>query len=217
MEAPDRQALALAGGQEVRLSILPTAAAPDHNDRRAGMNGYRWFSRLGAKNVEVLGLVGAASANDANLASALRLSRFIYLLGGFPHYLGQTLKGSACWQAAVEAYQAGAVIGGSSAGAMVLCEHYYDPDSQTIQEGLNLIAQICFIPHHNTFGKGWAVRLQDLLPEDIFIGVDEQTGLIDDGPDRQWQVYGKGVATIYQAGEIKRYSPGEAFKLAKGY
>ncbi len=48
--------------------------------------------------------------------------------------------------------------GGSSAGAMVLCEHYYDPDSQSVQPGLNLLAAVCVIPHHIVFGKGWSAR-----------------------------------------------------------
>ena len=48
MAIPDRRALELAGGPDVRISIIPTAAAPDDNHQRAGQNGMRWFQSLGA-------------------------------------------------------------------------------------------------------------------------------------------------------------------------
>ena len=122
MAKPDKRAIELAGGSDVQVSIVPTAAFPDKNHQRAGQSGVRWFERLGARHVTLLPLIDQASANQFSVASALRQSRLIYLLGGFPHYLAQTLAGSLSWQAMLEAYDTGAVIGGSSAGAMILCE-----------------------------------------------------------------------------------------------
>ncbi len=176
----------------------------------------RWFTHLGVKKVASLPLVDHASAAQPSIAAVLRNSRFIYLLGGFPYYLGQTLAGSLCWQATVEAYQAGAVIAGSSAGAMVLCQHYYDPDAKSVVDGLNLVPNACIIPHHNTFGKSWASFLAPLLPEGILIGIDEQTGMIDDGPDRSWNVFGKGSVTLYRKGKVEIYSPGKVLFLMPG-
>src|SRR5436190_5217725 len=128
MAVPDLRAIELAGGADARISIIPTAAAPDRNHERAGRNGVRWFESLDARNVAALPLIDRASADSPAVVAALRESRLIYLLGGFPHYLGQTLLGSASWQAIVAAYQAGALVAGSSAGAMVLCQHYYNPE-----------------------------------------------------------------------------------------
>ncbi|MGB8648608.1 MAG: Type 1 glutamine amidotransferase-like domain-containing protein [Anaerolineae bacterium] len=213
MAAPDRRAIELAGGPNARICIIPTAAAPDHNDRRAGENGVRWFKQLGATQVVSLPLIDRASANDPAIVDALRAARLIYLLGGFTDYLGKTLSGSASEQALAQAHQAGAVIAGSSAGAMVLCEHYYAPDAQAIQPGLNRVPNACVIPHHNTFGKGWASRLAALLPGDILIGIDEQTGMIDDGAKGEWSVYGKGVITLYKQGKPQAYRLGQSFAL----
>src|SRR5205807_2472906 len=111
---PDLRAIELAGGFDAPISIIPTAAAPDNNHRRAGNNGVNWFRRLGAHNVEVLPLIDKASANDSAIVTALQQSRLIYLLGGFTGYLGETLAGSASWQAMLSAYDTGAVIAGSS-------------------------------------------------------------------------------------------------------
>ncbi len=213
MAEVDRRAIRLAGGFDVPICIIPAAAAPDHNDRHAGQSGVRWFTHLGAKNVVSLPLIDQTSANQPAIAEALRNSRFIYLLGGFPAYLGQTLAGSLSWRAALEAYHTGAVIGGSSAGAMVLCEHYYDPMSGGVLEGLNLVPGACVIPHHNAAGKGWAAQLISLLPKDLLVGIDEQTGMLDDGPQGEWNIYGKGAVTLYQPGSVAVYRPGNTFSV----
>ena len=119
MSEPDLRAIELAGGFNSPICILPTAAAPDNNHKRAGSNGIRWFESLGAKNVFVVDVIDSASANDESLAASILTSRLIYLLGGFPRHLAETLENSACWRAALNAYGQGAVIAASSAGAMV--------------------------------------------------------------------------------------------------
>jgi cyanophycinase len=211
MAEVDRRAIELAGGKDARLAVIPAAAAPDQNHLQAGGNGVRWFTRLGARHAQALPLTDGASANDPSLAKSLADSQFIYLLGGFPHYLYQTLAGSLCWQAMLAAYRGGAVLGGSSAGAMVLCGRFFDPETQEIIAGLNLLRQVCLIPHQNTFGKDWAARLTPSSPETIFIGIDEQTGIIDDGPDGKWTVYGKGAVTLYAKGRMVIMERGETF------
>src|SRR5512138_1872293 len=94
MREPDLKAIELAGGFDAPIRIIPTAAAPDRNHQRAGNNGVRWFQGLGAKDVLSLRLIDRASADDENLAQSLSAAKLIYLLGGFTHYLGQTLKDS---------------------------------------------------------------------------------------------------------------------------
>lgn len=210
MSEPDLRAIKLAGGFEAPIAILPTAAAPDNNHKRAGGNGQRWFQSLGAKNVFTVDVVDARSANDSALATQIRNSKIIYLLGGFPQHLGETLKGSACWTSALEAYQNGAVIAGSSAGAMVLCEHYFDPHEGKTVRGLNLVPNACVLPHHNNFGKAWAGQLAKQLPGVTLIGIDERTGMIDD-TDGKWEVYGGGEVTLYRGGSTLSYGRGDQF------
>ncbi len=209
MAAPDRRAIELAGGPTVPICIIPTAAAPDNNHNRAGSNGKRWFESLGATNVSVVPIIDDASANDSALANQLAAAKLIYLLGGFPHYLAQTLQDSRCWDAVIQAYQNGAVLGGSSAGAMVLCEHYFNPSEGQLVAGLNLVPQACVLPHYNTFGKDWVDRLQTLLPEAILIGIDEFTGMIDDQPNGGWSIHGQGGVTLYQAGQVRQMKRGD--------
>jgi len=97
---------------------------------------------------------------------------------------------------------------------MVMCQYYYDPGKGNVVEGLNLLPNTCVLPHHDTFGKNWASRLSNLLPEAVLLGIDEQTGMLDNGPEGRkvgWRVYGKGAVTLYHHGKPTVYRSGESF------
>jgi cyanophycinase len=213
MRDPDLKAIELAGGFDAPIRIIPTAATPDHNHQRAGNNGIRWFQSLGAKDVLSVPLLSKIRADDKNIAQTLRATKLIYLLGGFTHYLGQTLKDSLAWQAAMEAYQDGAVIAGSSAGAMVMCQFYYDPSGGRVHEGLNLVPNSLVLPHHNTFGKNWAPSLLKKIPDVTLIGIDERTGLLNNGKNETWNIYGAGGVTLYRNDASETYSAGDTFSV----
>ncbi len=215
MAVPDRLAIQLAGGPDTPLRIVPTAAAPDNNHQRAGQNGVDWFKHLGVTDVSSLPLIDAASAGDPVIVDDLSQAGLVYLLGGNPRYLARTLSGSRSWRAILSAHQAGTVIAGSSAGAMVLCEYYFDPGISRVLEGLGLPNGICILPHHNNFGKTWAAQLTKLLPQITLVGIDEETGVIcDTSSHGSGRVLGKGAMTIYNKGSIKAIGPDEEFSLS---
>ena len=212
MAEVDERALALAGGLDAPVRIIPAAAAPDRNHQRAGANGQRWFASLGARDIAVVPLIDRASADEPAVVAALREARLIYLLGGFTHYLAQSLTGSQAWAALLTAYAAGAVVAGSSAGAMVLCGHYLHPERNTVLAGLGLVPGALVIPHHNSFGASWAPRLAAQHSAITLLGIDDRTALIDDGAAGGWQVYGQGSATIYRVGQAQVYQVGETVR-----
>lgn len=212
MRDPDLEAMELAGGFDAPIRIIPTAAAPDNNHQRAGNNGVRWFQSLGAKDVRSLPLIDKASANEDSIFRSLENAKLIYLLGGFTHYLAKTLKDSLAWGAVLDAYKNGAVVAGSSAGAMVLCGYYYDPEAGQVYEGLNLVTNSLVLPHHNTFGRSWAPRLMREVPNVILIGIDEQTGMLNDGAGN-WTVHGPGSVTLYRDKQVETHQTGTSLSL----
>ena len=117
MAEPDRRAIVLAGGTESQIDIIPAAAAPDNNHHRAGSRGVQWFRNLGATQVVSRRLIDQMSANDATIAEPLSQARLIYLLGGFPAHLANSLTDTRSWHSMTQAYETGGVLGGSSAGA----------------------------------------------------------------------------------------------------
>jgi cyanophycinase len=213
MRASDLRAIELAGGPHMPVCIIPAAAAPDENHVNAGKNGRDWFRALGARKVSVTMLIDHVSANDPKIADQLQQAKLLYLPGGFPVYLAQVLKDSLGWQAMQTALGKGAVLAGSSAGAMVMCEYLFDPRTERPVKGLGFLSNCCVLPHHKTFGRQWASRLQKDLPRATLIGIDEETGMINDGPGGQWSVYGQGAVTIYQEGHQAQYAAGTMFKL----
>jgi cyanophycinase len=80
-------------------------------------------------------------------------------------------------------------------------------------EGLNLVPNSLVLPHHNTFGKNWAPRLVQQVPTVTLIGIDEQTGMIDDGEGGAWTVHGVGEVTVYRAGLVETYEAGKEFSV----
>jgi cyanophycinase len=213
MREADLKAMELAGGFDAPIRIIPTAAAPDNNHQRAGNHGIRWFQSLGAKDVQAVPLISRIRAEDTKLAQSLRDAKLIYMLGGFPHYLGQTLKASLAWEGVLDAYRNGAVIAGSSAGAMVICQFYYDPGAKRIHEGLNLVPDSFVLPHHNTFGKSWASSLLKKHPTVTLIGIDEQTGMVNDGENGSWTVHGRGSVTLYRDNQVETHQTGSHFSV----
>src|SRR5258708_24712674 len=86
-----------------------------------GATGEAWFAGLGLR-VEELPVYTRSDAASADLAERATGAGLIYLTGGDPGLLAQTLRGTRVWAAMVAAWRAGAGLAGSSAGAMALCE-----------------------------------------------------------------------------------------------
>jgi cyanophycinase len=176
----------------------------------AAANGVRHFNRLGAQAEGVM-IVDAATANDPALAAQLEAARLIYIAGGDPGYLLRSLSSSLAWRTMLGAWRSGAVLAGSSAGAMVLCEAMWDPGASRVEPVLGVVKQAAVIPHHRT-GSEWVKRLQSSLDKDFAIlGIAEQMALFWDG--MAWRVAGPGDVTIYAGEQTVIHRPGDAFAL----
>jgi cyanophycinase len=192
----DRDLVAESGAEEVL--VLPTAAAYEHPERAVD-TAQQWFADLGAKARGLMVLARPDAEAEANVA-AIRDARFIYLSGGSPLHLRSVLKDSPAWDALCQAWQGGAVLAGSSAGAMALCDPMVDPRGGAFTLGLGLLAQVAIIPHHNTWSEEKAKRTITLAPKGLpIVGIDERTALIR-GVDGSWSVAGVGSVVVFQNG-----------------
>ncbi len=179
--------------------ILPTAAAYEH-PARAVENAAKWFASLGA-SARGLMVLGRQDAEDEGAARQVRTARFVYLSGGSPLHLRSVLKDSPVWTALVEAWRDGAVVAGSSAGAMVLCDPMVDPRGGALTLGLGLVGHLAVLPHYDTWSEEKARRTVRLATGHLRIAaVDECTALIRD-PDGTWRSAGAGAVTVYVDGE----------------
>ena len=193
----DRRLLEESGSGEVL--VLPTAAAYEHPERAVEW-AEQWFAGLGGTARGLMVLRRADAEDEAN-AAAVRQSRFVYLSGGSPMHLRSVLKDSVVWHAIVQAWNDGAVLAGSSAGAMVLCDPMVDPRGGAFTLGLGLVAQLAVIPHHNTWSPEKAKRTIHLAPAGLpLVAIDEQTAVVR-RPGGGWVVEGAGETLVFVDGK----------------
>jgi cyanophycinase len=192
----DKGLLEASGTDEV--VVLPTAAAFEHPER-AVETATQWFAQLGAR-VRGLDVLRRPDALDAANVEAVRAARFVYLSGGSPMHLRSVLKDTPLWDALVEAWHAGAVLAGSSAGAMVLCDPMVDPRGGAFTVGLDLVAQVALIPHFDQWSDDKRRRTIQLAPKGVpVVGIEERTALLRD-PDGDWRCEGAGGIHVFLDG-----------------
>jgi cyanophycinase len=179
--------------RRVTVTVLPTAAAHSHPEA-AVATARKYFADLGAAVHEVM-VLDRADADDHGAAEDLERAKFIYIPGGDPRHLAESLRDSLVWTAILKALASGAVLAGSSAGAMVLCDRMAGPRSQGLADGLGLLKDLIVLPHHNT----WKNVDQQTANA---VGLDECTGLILDG--NVTRVLGAGTVTWYRDGKPVR-------------
>jgi cyanophycinase len=193
----DAELLAASGGDEVL--VLPTAAAYEHPEK-AVARAEAWFAGLGGR-VRGLMVLRRPEAQDEANAAAVRAARFVYLGGGSPMHLRSVLKSSLVWEALLAAWREGAVVAGSSAGAMVLTDPMVDPRGGALTVGLGMLEQLAVIPH---FGHENAEKVHRSIalaaPGLPVVGVPERTALIRD-PDGSWRQAGVGEVQVYVSGK----------------
>lgn len=195
----DVELLEASGSDEI--VVMPTGAAFEHPERAVSA-AEAWFGELGAK-VRGLDVLNRADALDQTNADAVRAARFIYLVGASPMHLRSVLKDSPVWDALVDAWHAGAVLAGSSAGAMVLCDPMVDPRGGAFTVGLDLVAQVAVIPHADTWSDDKMRRTLQLAPKGLpVVAIDERTALLRD-PSGAWRAAGAGSVEVHRSGELR--------------
>ena len=193
MEAVDRELIRRLPASP-RVVCLPTAAGQEGTDRIGYWIklGYDHFSRLNAI-VESLPVIDRASANDPALAGVIAEANFVYLSGGKPDYLYQTLAGSLAWEAIQSVLTSGGLLAGCSAGAMILGEVFYGfPGWKT---GFNLLPGTTIIPHFDEIPRSMLNLIHRLTKKELtLLGIEAFTVLVQDG--EKYEVLGRGGVTI---------------------
>jgi len=179
--------------------VLPTGAAYEHPQRLVDA-ATAWFEKLGAR-VRGLDVLGRPDAIDPANADVVRAARFLYLVGESPMHVRSVLKDTPVWDAIVAAWDGGAVLAGSVAGAMVCCDPMVDPRGGAFTLGLGLLANLAVIPEFDTWSEDAIHRTRKLSPADlVLVGVPRGTALLRD-PDGQWRAAGAADVAVFHGGE----------------
>jgi cyanophycinase len=191
MEPVDRALLASLD-TAARVVVLPTASVPDGSgvSQRWTQMGIEHFTRLGVKAQPVM-LLSRSDAENPAVAEQISWASFVYLSGGKPRYLLETLQGTPAWQAILRVYESGGVVTGCSAGAMVLGGELFDvPQIWRRWPALGLVPGILVIPHFDEVPVAVSSLLGKWRRGSTLVGIDAMTALV--GHHGRYTVCGRG-------------------------
>lgn len=194
--------VALAGGSDARIAVVATASsfAVEVGERYREV-----FTDLGAARVDPIVAQARPVANDETLAGIVDGATGVFLTGGNQLRLSSTIGGTRLSRAIEDRYHAGAVVGGTSAGASALSTHMIafgasglTPKQRMAQvsAGLGLLPGVIIDQHfqqRNRLGRLLTLVAQN--PSLLGIGIDEDTaGVVT--PDQVLEVIGRGSVTL---------------------
>jgi cyanophycinase len=203
----------LAGGVEAKIAIIPMASEL-----------YLESGKIYQKEFEALGVLEAipfyindkAAADSDSILNRLEECTGYFFGGGNQNKLTEIFLKSKSLRLFQRKYKEGAVLGGTSAGAAIMSKNMLtgegnwmvlQKDSIKYSEGFGFIHE-AIIDQHFIERK----RFSRLLAATIElrqngIGIDRETAIWVK-PQREVQVFGKGVVIVIQTDQAK-FSPGD--------
>jgi len=200
---------------------IPTAAGKETPDR---LEYWKQLGKAQGDRLDVdsifLPIFTREDASNPEYVTLIKDSALMYMSGGDPHYLAETLMDTPLWEAIQENWSTGASLAGCSAGAMVLSSHI--PNFRLLKKsptsGLNLLPEIRVIPHFNKFFK-WipesAAKVLLHVPDDsILIGVDELTAIVRRAGDDHWLVVGEAKVHVLKGMPDQQLTDGQRISFS---
>ena len=210
----------LAGGTHARIAVVPTATEESAEAGKEKVDDLRGY---GAQAFVID--VSRAEAQSDSIVKLIGTATGIWFGGGDQVKLADSLVGTAALRAMLARYEAGAVVGGTSAGAAVLSDSmitgnqkrpdadsvgYYGDEFPNITRGAiqikpgfgfirNAIVDMHFIRRER------ANRLLEVVlerPSLLGVGIDEGTAVRVD-PDGKWTVLGRSAAIVLDARDAR--------------
>ena len=212
--------IALAGGPDVPLVIIPTA--DDRDEFPADYAATSLLAKAGAKHVTMLHTRRKSDSDTDSFVAAIQHAGGVWFQGGRHWRLVDAYLNTRVHRELMALLDRGGVIGGTSAGATIQGSFMVRGAragntvmiDETYHEGLGFLRGVA-IDQHLLVRK----RERDLLPvvalhpELLGIGIDERTAIVVTGDE--FAVVGVSKVAIYEHGKPHYFlSPGDRFHLA---
>lgn len=176
--------LDLSGGAEAKIVSLPTAHSRERAQREKPPS---YFTRAGAKNVEVLRARGLKELCEPETLAALKEADCVWFAGGRQWRFVDAYEGTPAMELFQDVLKRGGVICGSSAGASIQGEYLARADALTnrkimaegYERGFNFLPGTAIDQHFAQRNRFDELRhLVDTYPQYLGIGIDEATGIV---------------------------------------
>ncbi|MFN8499826.1 MAG: Type 1 glutamine amidotransferase-like domain-containing protein [Anaerolineae bacterium] len=209
MEPVDRSLLARTPSAP-RVVCLPTAAGTEGAARVAYWSnlGVAHFRKLGAQ-AEAVDIINREMAHDEALVDKIRAANFVYLSGGKPGYLFDTLHDSPAGDAIQGVLAAGGVVAGCSAGAMIWGEQFRSVRlTNAWKHGFGYVHHSAIFPHYDEIPEMMVRVARETMPHHLTIlGIEGDTVLVKTEAD--YGVKGRGGVTVWNHHLKRRYRDNE--------
>lgn len=211
------QFAALAGGPEANFVFIPTASSglkldsgliytpPDTDEPAANTAEFEreLAEMFGVKRINILHTRSRATANSENFVAQLKKANGVWLSGGNAGRLAATYLGTRTENEIKAVYERGGVVGGSSAGAIILGSFIVRgvPGKPVLmarghERGFGFLKNVAVNPHLITAKReDELVNVLDAHPELLGIGIDERAAILVRG--EEFRVLGDSKVAIY--------------------
>lgn len=193
-----------AGDTTARIAILDIAA---EKNPEIGETYKRAFRELGAERVNVVRISQRQEASDPKALEVIQEATGIFFPGGDQLAMTALLGGTPIDRAVHEQYDAGIIIGGTSAGAAMMSDAIIiRGDSERapflgaieMAPGLQLLLGVIIDTHFSQRGRhGRLIAAVAQYPHVLGIGIDENTAILVEA--NKFTVIGEGSVTIIDA------------------
>lgn len=200
-----------------RVAIVPTAAGLEDTPPWWIDRGTAHFRALGADPFGVP-VLDRTDASDPRSSEAIAGADWIYFSGGDPAHITSTLEGTPFWAAVLARHRAGAMLAGSSGGAMLMGEHTFAfsgrgpdgfPTGIAIRRAMAVVRDVIVAPHFDIIPERLLREWASVIPAgQRMLGIDENTALVQN--DGTWDVRGKGRVLLFKSGEDRVVYPTSA-------
>jgi cyanophycinase len=190
-----------AGGTKARIAIMTAATG---YPEEVGEEYRKIFERLGAESAYP---IHTEHREDSEKEAAIRMieqASGIFFTGGDQSRIVDFIKGTSLEAAIHQRHEAGAVVGGTSAGAAMMPDQMIvggasvsNPSIGAVDmgPGMGFMPGIVVDQHFAQRGRiGRLLAALVLQPAMLGLGIDEDTGIIVQGDE--FEVIGQGTVTV---------------------
>ena len=201
--------VALAGGPEARLVVI---AAASREGPALGREYSLLFRELGARAVDTIYVESRQEANVARLVKVLARASGVFFTGGDQLRLTSLLGGTLVEREVRKAYEGGAIIAGTSAGASAMSDTMIvegpsdDPPQRCtlkMAPGFRLLREVVVDQHFAQRGRlGRLLSVVAQNPYILGLGIDEDTAVVVE-PRGWFRVIGSCTVTVIDGRSIQ--------------
>lgn len=200
-----RRFVRLAGGRKSRIVVIPTASSMADEVIEVYSTV---FSRLGCPQITSVDPQTRVEAESEQLVAEIDEATGVFISGGNQLKLSQLIVGTPLGEAMLRAYERGAVIAGTSAGASIMSQFMISMGeegvtprqrSSQLTQGLGLLPGVIIDQHFDQRSRyGRLLSLVAASPSLLGMGIDEDTAAeITNG--REMTIVGSGAVFVVDA------------------